>query len=58
MEFLIMQFSPSLNLSVLCPNIFPSTLFSNNFTLCSSLSMKDHVSYPYKTTAEVADLYI
>ena len=45
---------PPFFFSVLCPNVFPSTLFSNTFTLCSSLSMRDQVSYPCKTTREIA----
>ena len=36
--------------SVLGSNNFLSTLFSNNHVLCSSLSMRDQVSNPYKTT--------
>ena len=45
--------------SPFCAQIsFPCTLLSNTFTLCSSLSMRDHVSYPYKTTGEIAVRYI
>jgi len=45
--------------SPFCAQIyFPCTLFSNTFTLCSTLSMRDHVSYPYKTTGEIAVRYI
>src|SRR5215470_2280724 len=36
--------------SLLGPNILLSTLFSNTLNLCSSLSVRDHVSQPYKTT--------
>src|SRR5215468_3502648 len=36
--------------SRLGPNILLSTLFSNTLSLCSSLSVKDQVSHPYKTT--------
>jgi len=32
------------------PNILLSTLFSNTLSLCSSLSLRDQVSYPYKTS--------
>jgi hypothetical protein len=39
--------------SVLGPNILLRTLFSNTRSLCSSLSMKDQVSHPYKTTGWV-----
>ena len=35
--------------SLLGPNIFPSTLFSNTLSLPSSLNMADQVSHPYKT---------
>ena len=55
---LLWDFLHPFTFSVLCPSIFPSTLFSDTFTLCSSLSMKDHISYPYKTTGEIAVLYI
>jgi polysaccharide pyruvyl transferase WcaK-like protein len=34
--------------SPLGPNILLSTLFSNTLNLCSSLSVRDHVSHPYK----------
>jgi hypothetical protein len=36
--------------SLLGPNIPLSTLFSNTRSLCSSLSVRDQVSHPYKTT--------
>jgi hypothetical protein len=36
--------------SVLGPNILLNTLFSNTLSLCSSLSVRDQVSHPYKTT--------
>jgi hypothetical protein len=34
--------------SLLGPNIILSTLFSNRLSLCSSLSVRDQVSHPYK----------
>jgi hypothetical protein len=34
--------------SLLGPNIPLSTLFSNTLSLCSSLSVRDQVSHPYK----------
>jgi hypothetical protein len=37
--------------SLLGPDIFLSTVFSNILTLCSFLNVKDYVSYPYKSTA-------
>jgi hypothetical protein len=55
---LLCNFLHPFTFSVLCPNVFPSTLFPNPFTLCFSLSMKYHVSYPYKTTGEIAVLCI
>ena len=46
-------------LSFLPPSIFLSTLLSKILSLrtSSSLNLKDHVSYPYKTTNTVAVLY-
>jgi hypothetical protein len=50
MELLIIKFSlTSCYLTRLGPNILLSTLFSNSLNLCSSLSVKDQVCYPYKT---------
>jgi len=40
------------------PNIFLSTLFSNNHCLRSSLNVSDQVSHPYKTTGKIMFLYI
>jgi hypothetical protein len=37
--------------SLVGPNILLSTLFSD--TLCSSLNVRDQVSYPYKTTDRI-----
>jgi hypothetical protein len=37
--------------------IFLSTLFSNTLNLCASLSARDQVSHPYKTTGKIV-LYI
>ena len=42
--------------SLLGPNIL-NTLFSNTLSLCSSLSVCDHVSHPYKTTRKITVLY-
>jgi hypothetical protein len=39
--------------SLLGPNILLSTLFSNTFSLCSSLSVRDQVSHSYKTTGKI-----
>jgi hypothetical protein len=43
---------------LLGPNIFLSTLFSNTFSLFSSLNVRDRVSHPYKTTGNFTILYI
>ena len=43
--------------SLLGPNILLGTLFSNNFSLRSSLNVSDQVSYPYKTTGKIIVLY-
>ena len=45
-NFLYSPVTPSL----LGPNIFLNTLFSNTLSLCSSLNVSDQVSSPYKTT--------
>jgi len=42
---------------MLGPNILLSTLFSNALNLCSSLSVRDQVSHPYKTTGGIIELY-
>jgi phosphate starvation-inducible membrane PsiE len=44
--------------SLLVPNILLRTLFSNTLSLCSSLSVRDQVSHPYKTTGRIMILYI
>jgi hypothetical protein len=40
------------------PNTLLNTLFSNNLSLCSSLTVRDHVSHPYRTTGKIIVLYI
>ena len=40
------------------PNILLNALFSNTFSLRSSLNMCDKVSHPYKTTGKIIFLYI
>jgi hypothetical protein len=49
MKLLIMQFSlqPPITSSLFGPNILLSTLFSNVFSLCSSLNFRDEVSHLY-----------
>jgi hypothetical protein len=44
--------------SLLGPNILLRTPFSNTLSLCSSLSLRDQVSHPYKTTGRIMVLYI
>ena len=44
--------------SLLGPHILLSTLFSNDLSLSSSLSVSDQVSHPYKTTGKIILLYI
>jgi hypothetical protein len=44
--------------SLLGPNIYLSTLFSNTLSLCPSLKVRDHVSHPYRTTGKIIILYI
>ena len=44
--------------SPLGPNIPLNTLFSNTLSLCSSLSVSDQDSHPYKTTDRIIVLYI
>ena len=44
--------------SLLGPSILLSTLFSNTFSLCSSLNISDQLSHPYKTTGKIIVLYI
>jgi hypothetical protein len=49
MNLLITQFSPAPVISALSdPNIF-----SNTISLFSSLSVRDHVLHPYKTTGKI-----
>jgi hypothetical protein len=43
--------------SLLGPNILLSTLLSHTLSLCSSLSVRDQVSHPYKTTRKTTVLY-
>jgi hypothetical protein len=55
MKLLIVQLFPlSCHLG---PNILLRTLFSNTLSLCSSLTVRDQVSHPYKTTGRIAVIY-
>ena len=47
-----------ITLSLLGPNILLNTFFSNTLILCSSFSVSDQVSHPYKTTGKIIVLYI
>jgi hypothetical protein len=55
-EYILQSFSlynflhSLLTSSLLGPNIPLRTQFSNTLSLCSSLSVRDQVSHPYKTT--------
>jgi hypothetical protein len=49
----VVRFSPASLYFLVGPNIFLSTLFSNILSLCCSLTVKGHVSRPYKTTGHI-----
>jgi hypothetical protein len=50
----VMQFSPSsYHFIRLDPYILLKTLFSNTFSVCISLNIRDQVSHPYKTTGKL-----
>jgi hypothetical protein len=51
MKFLIVQLPPFSRhfIPLLGPDILLRTLFSNTLSLCSSLSVRDQASHPYKT---------
>ena len=58
-KLLIMQsFALPCTSSLLGPDVFLSMLFFNTLGLCSSLSLTDQVSYPYKRTGNIIFLYI
>jgi hypothetical protein len=44
--------------SLFGPNILLSTLFSNTFSLRSSLNVRDQVWHPYRSTGKITVLYI
>jgi hypothetical protein len=56
MKLLIMQ--PPASSSLLLPNTLLRTLFINALSLCSSLSVRDQVRHPHKTTGKIIVLYI
>jgi hypothetical protein len=43
---------PPVTSSLFGQNFLLSALFSNTFSLCSSLNVRDQVSCPYRTTAK------
>jgi hypothetical protein len=45
---------PPVTPSLFGPNILLSILFSNILSLCSSLTVRDHVSHPYEEEAKNA----
>jgi hypothetical protein len=49
---------PPVSSSLFGPNILLNTLFSNSISLCSSLSVRDQVSHPYRTTGKIIVFYI
>ena len=55
MKLLIKHSPPCLfvTLSLLGPNIFLSTLFSNTLSLCSTLSVTDQASHSYKKETNI-----
>jgi len=53
-KLISMQFSLlPCHLVPLMPSILLNALFSNTLSLCSSLSVSDQVSHPYKTTGKI-----
>jgi hypothetical protein len=59
MKLLVMQLShPPVTPSLFGPNILLNTLFANTLSLCSSLTLKDYVSHPYRTIGKIVVLYI
>jgi len=50
-------FQPPVTSTLLRPNILLSTLFSNTLSLCSSVSVRERASHPYKTD-KITALYI
>jgi hypothetical protein len=49
---------PSVNLSLLGPNILLSALFSKTLRLCFSPGVREQFSHPYGTTGKIIILYI
>jgi hypothetical protein len=49
---------PPVTSSLFCLNILLNILFSNTFSLCSSLNVRNQVSQQYRTTGKIIVLYI
>jgi TctA family transporter len=49
---------PPVTSSLFGPNILLNTLFSNTWSICSSLNVRDQVSHPYRTTCKIIVLFI
>jgi hypothetical protein len=49
---------PPATSSLLGPNILLSTLFPNTLNVCSSLSVTNQISHPYKTEGKIIFYYI
>jgi hypothetical protein len=58
MELFILQLEPPATSSLLGPNIFLSTLFSNTVNVNSSLNLRDQISHPYEARDTRIVLYI
>jgi hypothetical protein len=59
MKFLTVQLPPfPRHITLLGPDILLKTLFSDTLNLCSSLSVRDQVSHPHKTSGRIMVLYI
>jgi hypothetical protein len=59
MKPLVMQFSPPSRHSIpLLSKYSPQHLVLKHLSLCSSLTVIDQVSHPYRTTGKIIVLYI
>jgi len=58
MKLIIMQSSPVFCHIISFRSILLSTPFSYKFSLCYSLSVRQQVSHPYKTTGKITVVYI
>jgi hypothetical protein len=50
---IILVMSSHITSSLFCPNTLLRILFSNILRLCSSISVRDQVSHPYKTSGRI-----